>query len=621
VVIVGKADEHQLAYAGYKDNVESFLYATAMKAKVSISVGHVPVPTDFEPQVPLPMPKIVFKVAGKTTAETLARMKSGLEKFGLAEKYTGKGAPSYTLSGPTFNFIRDTLPKLALPVAASAEKYAQPVAATTALRLYQCVDLFLATNTYSYKPGGGETETISYTDSVGTSSMMEVRHGGSYFRPGYTADTKKMRLGEEREQEEGTRWAEDEERDMHPHMASSLGVRNAVLVAKPSPKPSSTSWGPPSSVPNIGGIYFPYFDGLLAHDTAGLRELVGELFFRNLGSSKQSRFDAFKTFRGDIGTYATTSAGIIMAHVLKGVKLALETQTQLYLILDNGVYHGFCLLGVAFKVFAHASWVPAMSPEDLRAELSEIRTKAHLIAALCEKVKECKTYTGDSIMVAEADLYNMQTLLEVLSSIDESDEDNKETVAEISKLLGGIVVTDSFLTFKPKNIVWALQHLANPVLPIDKDTPVYVPFQNWAKVGTRNYRILSAFGSRSFSFRNGTGKEIRVNTKSETSPFAEKDAEGKIVRDRLIIYEKAVSVCADDWAILVRRGHVKMEEGERAAGSRNHVLKDKDLTEVWDCLVDLRTKDQIGTMATEVVVPTKRKAAIEFEAADLSDLF
>jgi hypothetical protein len=71
--IFGKPTETQVAYGGYKANIECFLSATANRTKISTSTFHVPFPSGYVCSVPLPLPRTVFALSGNPDAALVTR--------------------------------------------------------------------------------------------------------------------------------------------------------------------------------------------------------------------------------------------------------------------------------------------------------------------------------------------------------------------------------------------------------------------------------------------------------------------------------------------------------------------------------------------------------------------
>jgi hypothetical protein len=144
-----KATSVELAFSGYKDSIEAFLYATALNARVNTQAGFFPLP-DFNPSIPLKLPPVVFRLPSKASD---ANHRAILDKFQHCEIKAlpvGKGAQGYVMTRPTWNDY-SAAQRLGTPQTTSPGDCIQ-VEAIPALRtLIKCIELFLRTNTYYYR--------------------------------------------------------------------------------------------------------------------------------------------------------------------------------------------------------------------------------------------------------------------------------------------------------------------------------------------------------------------------------------------------------------------------------------------------------------------------------------
>jgi hypothetical protein len=618
ITLFGKPTIVQVAYSGYKDNIEAFLYATATGKKVSTNTGHFPIPHTYVPSVPLPYPQTIFRLAKKPNGDQLKKIKEGLEKYGLSEIQLGKGDPSFIVHHPTFSHLIQSLPSISLPRTGNVEATAQLEASTAITRIYQCIDLFLATNTYSYKKGGNDGKwTLDTKSEIGSS--MELRVGASFYRPGFDKDTpiaESVQVGEKRKVDDA------EDFDLTPHRPYHVPLGSSVFVAKPSPHKSRSSWGTPSSVPNKPGLLFPYFAGMLAADTPGLREIISEHFFRNLGSATIDARAAYKDLRTSIGTVGTTSAGILLTHVLKGVQLALQTQTQLYLLFDNNLYLGFCLLGEEFSIFAHGKWWNPLEAKELRNELKALRTHDKSLEDLVSQLRKCTDHEGDLITVKKDQIDTCSGLADILARI-KVDDNEDPVVEEVSEILARLNFPTTFKTFSISSLTWAIDQLTfQRDQPFPGDIPFHIPLRGWTGLETKTYKVLASFGTRGPSFRNARGTEVNIPKPGELDKMEQKDEKGKYVREELIVGEKVISEAVKDWESLRVTRSVRMDFAERARGSRNHIFRRTNgLNEIWTKLKDAAAASLIGDV--EYIAPVreaKRPVDIAFGTGSFDDV-
>jgi hypothetical protein len=577
--VIGIANQKQIAYSGYKDNIEAFLFSTAMKSKVTIANTSYPIPHDYIPGAPFAYPRTVFALAKSTDPEGIQRMLNGLQSEGIKVVQLGKGGQNaYTLEHPSFKTLSTILPNIAKPYISSLDGYSQVEHSMCILRVYQCLDLFLATNTYSYKKD--DFYGVDESKSAGVNQMMELRGKALFYREGYAKDSKVSKVVSA-DISKNRKIDDQETRDLTDHLDSVMHTSHTVLVAKPSPRDFSSSFGPPSAVPAVGGLLFPYFPGMLNSDAKFLRDVVGHTFLRNFGSKTTDFRDAYKIFRAHFGIAAATSEGAILSHMLLGVSLALDTQTQLFVVHDGLSYLGFCLLGQEFKVFCNGVWSTPLSEQDLRAELKEIATHEGIIEMLADRLSRCVNVDGDGLVVTGEMINTPQKLISNLVKVDLRSEEKDEE--ELARLIGRLTFPGSYKSPTVDNILWAIRMLTvDKAIPLEEKLPIFIPPTGWTGVGRREFQVLAAFGSTSISFRNAKGDELSIpKTSAESDPYEAKGEDGKLLREFMIIYLKPIKATVMDWDALVDTGKLRVDYQERAAGSRGQRMTGESKNKIW----------------------------------------
>lgn len=408
-----------------------------------------------------------------------------------------------------------------------------------------------------------------------------------------------------------------EEHDLTHTKGLCVRGNDIVLVAKPSPKPSSDNFGAPNDVPNKSGLFFPYFSGMLAPDTKALRDLVSSLCFRNLGGQGRDCRDAYKELRTQLSSIGNTPQGIMMTHVLKGISLALESQSLLFLVFVDGQYCGFCLLGERFSVFANGSWHEPQSAADLREDLQKVQSRRHRLQSLGTVLSRMKTLSGDKIMVDEDRLSEYPYLAEMLAQLDLDEEDDTDE-REISDLLGSTLTITEYKTFKPRNISETMQNIFETDFLVPDDVPFFIPLKNWRGIDSKEYMLLAQYGPRSFSFRNAKGIEYRVPSKITDNDPLSHDLKETEKPNRLLVYEKPVRECVRDLEELCKRGAIKMDLTERAAGQRAHTFQGQQLKDIWSCLKDLAAREVLKAPEGKGKEVAKRTYDSAFGTGDFS---
>jgi len=617
ISLFGKPSEHQLAYDGYKANIECFLAATASGKKIATRVEHCPFPIDYKPSVPLPLPQLVFKLPGKPSAQNIKAIEEKLAGEGM-ERLQIKEAVTFTLKRPSHTSVRNLM-KICPPTCAFLEGYAQLIGVYTLLPIYGYIDSFLATHTYSYKKSDGSWDP---KENILHPLPIEFRGEQIYYRDGYNKTIKVPAFG--KPVDKILRIDDAEPSDLTPYMSSHIPA-SAVLIAKPSKVPSKTSYGTPSEVPNKDGLLFPYFEGMLSHDTKFIRSMISSVFFRNLGDDKVSPKDAYLHIKEHIGTATTTPQGDVLGHVLKGIDLALECQAQLYVLLDRTNYFGFVLLGSEFQIFAHGKWVAPLPADKLREELSTLLSHDQILDKLVTALGACN-FDDSARMIARKDLATPVGLLDILSDVNTKSTDSKQ-LDLVSDLLKNLSFPGSYRRINAENIEWAIKTIIEEDSPALMKEKIYVPFKDWTGVDEIVFQTLAVFGTQSFSLFEQRGDDVKIPVLPEDSSYYETDDHGKVSKDkRLVVYEKNLRQCVRDWDQVIKSGAIRMALKERAAGSRGVMFTGDALIRVWNAirllkvLIEKESKGKKRGGDDKEEGPSKKRTKGELDLSSIDDV-
>lgn len=617
IIFKSVPSEKQLAYMGYKEHIEAFIAATLLKRKVLTTASAHPV--GLTPwSVPLPLPPVIFQLAEKPSDEFLQRLKKSLEPLGLGTPNAGRGNPIFTIARPTINLLLKTLPAISRPQCLQIEGHCQLNSFLAIAPVYTAIDSFLATHTYEYK-GSFNNSVVKTAESGDTiSRLVEIRHGGSFFRDGYD-NAKKQALEGKDFKPTAEKVSEDEPTDLTPYRYGNVNPVASIMVAKPSPLPSSINFGPSSQVPYKSGLLFPYFPGMNTADTKFLRQSICNLFLRNLGDEKTPPPVAFKELCTVIGPFGNTEAGKVMAHVLAGIQMALDGQCLVYLIFNDSIYRGFCLLGEKFSVYIHGSWHVPLGPKSLRASLSLVQSRKSGLDELHALLLKCKDSGGDSLLVERDQLDDMAYLADCLAKVDTDADDCPED--KIAEAIAACSLPSDYLTFRAENIVKALDSLLDPASPALYDKrPFYIPLKSWSALATREYKIFACFGPRSFTLRNQKGDEFRIPTKVTDVDVLADSKEKGAEKKKILIGESPIGECLSKWKEFLAKGSIRMDLVERAGDQRLHLFSGKQKDDIWDCLKKHASKGHI-TVASEKETGTKRSFEKAFGKSKLDSSF
>lgn len=330
--------------------------------------------------------------------------------------------------------------------------------------------------------------------------------------------------------------------------------------------------------------------------------------FRCLGDDKKTPREAYTELRNKMGSVLNTDAGLILGHVLKGMDLALDCQAQLYLLFDKSEYLGFSLLGEEFAVWINGGWKQARSAEELRADLATFFTSEQALVLLSQKIASMSVGMDGLDSITVGDLDSAAKILKALSLLKIEGDDSANKEKELYSLVGKCNLSGNYLSITPENIVWAIEQLTSKFAePFDdKKYTIYIPPSGWNEIAKKQFYVLSAFGPRSFSFRNAKGDEFKIqDPKEPKSKWGIMD--GKMDAFGLMVYVKSVLECNSDWDALVETGKVRADYTERAGSVRAHKLVAKGKKLVWDCLWANLKSFGIGAPETEETKKEKGK--------------
>jgi hypothetical protein len=364
--------EKQVAYDGYKNNIDVFLAATVNKETYVINIPGINVEVDPVHTFPLALPRTVISFKPGVPSTVIENAIKTMKKKSEVTRVQGvKGHNNcYLVDRPTYPFLK-FVKMYVVNFAPKSQGYAQIGETMEAAKILHYIDVYLRTNTYAaFK---GDEDVIALPPNAAWNIGLEKRP--AFFeekhltkRPRYASVSMTHTVGGKKDvKEEGT-WFGTES-DMEVEYTA---VDSPVFYAKPSPAATSTaSWSAPKDVPSMPGLCFPYFNGMLTSDKDILRYIPGRHFLRLFGVDPKEHF---LFYRKATGGFANTDTGIIMSHILAGVDISIQTQTKLHLIFDGQTYLGFCILGAKWAIQRGAMWHYPKTSSDLRDDLNSIVT-------------------------------------------------------------------------------------------------------------------------------------------------------------------------------------------------------------------------------------------------------
>jgi hypothetical protein len=577
--LIGKADERQLAFDGYKANIDAFIAATANNKKVKSNSANLSIPDSYTPQFPLARPGVMFRTPVDSPSY-LTKLKETFKAFNPLEHVAGKGPKVLSLDNPSFTLLKKTILKVSKGNSPAPYPYCNADASHHAMILYQCIDAFLATNTYPYsrgdeamdvdapftQPYGYEylDEDVEYED---TQELLNYKMKRARFDDGTMDDEEKAQFNHNLEEE--------------VKVPRRMKTFTEVMSCKPSPLPSSTCWGHPGDVPYLPGLLFPYFHGLLAPDAAFIRKSASSYFFRNFGTGGTNTRDNYAKFRSCIASFGNTPEGLAMTHILKGVELALDTQTVLYLIFDEEKYLGFCLLGAKFHIKFYGDWVGPLSAAELRAEVETLESHEGTLDRFLKLFSEAPRADISEPPTKIGEIGTSLKLMRELGRLDYTKFD-QAAYDELSAMLGKLSFPSKFKGPGLETFVWAIEEMTvRRDEPLGDNVNVYIPSSGYSDFKNKEFQVLCAFGPRAPSWVSASGKEYQIPSPSSRDTLSEVDNKGAMIMPSIVVSFKPPSVAYNDWCSVVRNCRIRFDLSERAANSRAAKFSKDGRDKMW----------------------------------------
>jgi hypothetical protein len=325
-----------------------------------------------------------------------------------------------------------------------------------------------------------------------------------------------------------------------------------IPKAKPSNSPE-VIYGPVASVPTLPGLSFPYFPDMLEADTNFVANIVRTHFLECLGDTREAILGGYRQFKGAHGAIAQTQTGRILQHMFLGVKLAIEGQARLFLIIDNDRYLGFTLHGWYFTLSIDGYKHSPYAHEELLSQVRVIDEHSVALAQILTRLMKLKLPKTGKVMAKRA----MQERKETVSKnpralaglIREYQIVDADEIEEIEKLATKLSFPQRFWTFDPEKILSAIDYLLSGEFPPDSE-PMYA---RGGTLTTSNSAMstLALFGDQGFSFRTTGGAALAIPTDKDADTLF-KAYRGKNNKDvtpnpTLIISKKSLNLCVEDW--------------------------------------------------------------------------
>lgn len=589
--IVGVPLEKQVAFTQYADNISSFIWANVTRKTVTVTglpLGLV----NSKSKLPMATPPVSFILQKELDFEKAEKFVNNL----------GPGA-SKTKSGKTMIYTAPALDSemyhRILSVSAShyscGRESVTPAGIVAHRLISSCIAEFLKIHTYAAFSTPPEEAITEIRLAIGNevTGLVEdcsKKKDKATLMQSYSAELARMGEVERDEDAMVELSAYQEEFSKLRHGVSSTGV-DTVFRAKPSPVRES-NMGPATAVPNMPGVIFPYFQGLIQPDSVIMSQFVIRRLYSLLGSTNQECQELYAKIRRGINSLSTTNEGMVLSHVILGVELALQTQGRCFLIIESKKYLGFALLGSKFAIFDSSHWIAPVDAAALRADLHELDPHlqaVHKLVGSFVTMTESSQYTGPA--VSEETFNSPSSLIPVLKGI-ALDKIEDQLERELNQCFRSLNYMGSgYLQQNPQIVAEMLETFFSDAV-VELDRPTYIPSIRTA-VDTREFVLLSRFGPDAPSLWNERGTLFKCEAR-ETAETSEKGKRkmGALdtyanMPDKILVTPKPLEISVRDFGKMVAEGGVKMDLKERAGKYRNMSIEAEVMRKrIWKALVD-----------------------------------
>ncbi|DAD54838.1 TPA_asm: hypothetical protein [Armillaria mellea ambi-like virus 1] len=348
-----------------------------------------------------------------------------------------------------------------------------------------------------------------------------------------------------------------------------IPVNEVVSIAKPGDlKASVKFFGLPKDCPKMPGIVFEYFEGMNSPDGQYIRSWMSKHFFRCFGENPRENFARFKT--GVVG-FGSSREGMIVAHIMRCMEIALGAQALVYIMFDGQIYLGCVVLGARWALQTQNTWVEPDSAVEVANQLGLIKTHESSKADVEDWLKNHG--------VDDNTFSNAVELAERLAKAEFSGE-GKELSEEkhyIDDLVRRLDFGTSPSGYGIDTLCGAIRDIGLKRAPPSQHVTFPKP-DHYHLLAEPYAVILTRFGSRAPSFAI---PKALVNIPIDPEAFPVESQEQKALTklkldaiERVVVAMKPFEVAAKDMKALFETPKVCTSGGERAAIYKYHTVKD-----------------------------------------------
>lgn len=623
--IFGRPFIRELAYDGYRANIDVFIAATNRQKKLSCSTMDAEIyPSAITEMIPLQIPRLAYVPATPFKPDQEASWLTKVKDSDPQKVVQGKQS-TYIINKPNIAkamvYYKTAKSGTSLP-----ENTVSPVVFASYAICLSIITEFLKTNTYPAflsPEAAGEFDNAEVRMRVTDGLEARFSTSSGFVHP----PIKKVHLVTEDENQDQEMEEVDEEHEEFTTYTFTE-VRSAVFVAKPSRIPLSFNIGEPSEVPNLPGRAFPYFDRMNIPEGSTIRNVISTYFLRNLGETRSEQMGTFRLFRNAWESLSKTQEGGVVAHIMTGIRLSLETQTRLFIVIRSGEYCGFCLLGALWSCTVDKETFDWVSAEELRVAVDSMSSHAEAKKCIALVLSSCPTIVGSGEgLPREVKVEDISSSVKLWNAIkgrrlSEKDKD------ELTRYFGLLAYTRSYRQPDAAGLQWLFERMADTQQPdLPDDSPLFIP-PNFDLYSKPVFQYLCSFGPNAPSFVNSSGSTFLIPPTSENDTNEEVDAKGKKRLPHILVSLKPVSVAYGDMMKVVKDRAIKMDLAERAGKNRNLVFGGEQRNVVYEGLREMLNKvvevpAKRGLEEGNYGGPQRKKMLLGAEATakDILDLF
>lgn len=573
--MVGVPGGTQLAYDGYIRNLPAFLHATAIGSKVTCSHNWFKAKLPTALIIPLPLPTLmVSSPVPLKSEEKEEAFKTSLHHS--VETARGPLGKAYIIRSPYFTLLKEIAGKVhhQTPSLPDATSFFGMTSYITTLRI---LSLFLAVHTYP----AYQTEDKTLSEHM---DDMIIDYPDGFFSP-----SKSYRgMPEKLPSKSGLKpWSEVGHLGEMAPSENQLVTdgRGLVLVAKPAPLRPSINFGSPSSIPNLPGYVFPYFHGLIAPGKDSLIQTMHTYFLGCFGDSMETGQGNWKDWIRGVDKWYRTREGLQLAHIFYALRLALESQGRLFIMLSaDKKYLGCAILGFHFVINNAGSVMVPYTAIQLRAACQELDEHSRsmevitgIMSGLSLKASEGEGMTTDLPMIT--------TSRELFLQLNLREKPGDEEMAKLCQAIDRLAFSEDLWPFTLDKILLWIQYLVDEEKPIPDTWPMYLS-SKLLYDQSRIHQILAAFGPMAPSFLDQGGVEFPIpkGLAADDDASVEDEATHIPKLSAILTSGKKLDIAIADCVNMVKKRRIRQNLKERAAGYRTIKFTGQGRSQIWNTL-------------------------------------